>query len=82
MKNIFIVYKTDKHHSYASRDIIGIGTDESEAIKICFHQAHKEGFPLGIATAARWDLQNLKQTQCYEGEGEFQYESIELNKLL
>lgn len=82
MEHVFLVYKTDSHHSYASRDLIGIATDASEAITICVNQAHKEGFPLGVATSARWDLQQLKQTQSYQGEGEFQYEQVQLNKLL
>lgn len=82
MEYVFLVYKTDSHHSYASRDLIGIATDESSAVSICVRQAHKEGFPLGVSTSARWDLQQLKQTQSYQGEGEFQYEQVQLNKLL
>lgn len=82
MENVFVVYKTDAHHSYASRDIIGIATNEYQAISICANQARKEGFYFKKGSSALWELENLKQTQSYKGEGEFQYESVELNKLL
>ena len=42
MKNVYIVYKTDAYHSYASRDVIGIATELIIAIDICKQQAKKE----------------------------------------
>lgn len=80
MKNVFVVYKTDAHHSYASRDIIGIATLDSYAIMICQQQAKKEGNK--IEGHQLWNLQHLKQTQGYEGEGEFQFESVAVDRLL
>ena len=34
MKNVFIVYLTDNHHTTATREIIGIGTTKNDAINI------------------------------------------------
>tara|TARA_R100000781_G_scaffold113591_1_gene82399 strand:+ start:8522 stop:8764 length:243 start_codon:yes stop_codon:yes gene_type:complete len=79
METVFVVYKTDAHHSYASRDIIGIATDKNEAINICQLQAKKEGEV--ITTDEMFNLENITQTQGYNGEGEFQFEELELNKL-
>lgn len=77
---IFLVYKTDDHHSYASRDIIGVATDRSHAILLCKEQAIKEGYD--IHGDQEWNIANIEQTQGYEGEGEFLYEKLETNILL
>lgn len=80
MKRVFLVYKTDKHHSYSSRELIGIGTDEVYAIGICIAQAKREGFVFSDYT--KEFLKEKKQTQNYEGSGEFSFEEILTNKLL
>ena len=86
MNYTFLVYKTDSVHSYASRDTIAITTDHSEslsflkAIMLCHEQAEKEGEEINEDQI--YNLRNLKQTQGYSGEGEFQIEFIETNKLL
>lgn len=88
---VFIVYKTDAHHSYASRDIIGISDsltaltevncgEIKSAIMICLEQADKEGGEIGEDQL--FNLRNIKQTQGYFGDGEFQIEEVELNTLL
>lgn len=80
MKKVFLVYKTDSHHSYNSRDIIGVTTNDIKAIVICKAQAKKENEV--ITEEQLWNLTNLKQTQGYSGEGEFQFEAIEVDKLI
>lgn len=80
MNTVFIVYKTDVHHSYASRDVIGIATSEQSAIAICKAQAQKEGGR--ISKEDFWNLKNLKQTQGYAGEGEFHFEEMTTDTLL
>lgn len=80
MKSLFVVYKTDEWHSYSSRDIIGICTNTRTAIKICKEKAKKEF--KNIDKEQLFNLQNIKQTQGYSGEGEFQFEEIEINVLL
>ena len=80
MTQVFLVYKTDAQHSYASRDVIGIATTEEEAILLCQEQADKEGE--AIDEEQLYNLSNLKQTQGYQGEGEFDYESMKINTLL
>lgn len=80
MNSVFLVYKTDSWHSYASRDTIGIGTDEEKAFNICEEHAKKEGETFDNDQI--FNLNNLKQTQGYSGDGEFQYEEIKLNILL
>ncbi len=80
MYQIFVVYKTDAHHSYASRDIIALCTTADNVILICKAQAKKEGAK--ISADQLWNLINLKQTQGYSGPGEFQYEKMSINTLL
>ena len=80
MDSVFIVYKTDNWHSCASRDTIGIATSRFAAIEICKEQAKKENKK--IDKDQLFNLSNLKQTQGYSGDGEFQFEEITLNKLL
>ncbi len=69
MKTIFIIYKTDSHHSYASRDTIGLAETKERAISICKEQAKKEGERL--SKDQLFNLNNISQTQGYSGEGEF-----------
>jgi len=80
MNYVFIVYKTDNHHSYSSRDVIGIGTSKDEAIQICKQQANKENQVINGTQI--WNIHNIQQTQGYDGDGEFDYEIIETNKIL
>jgi hypothetical protein len=80
MNEIFLVYKTDAWHSYASRDIIGIATSKDMAIALCKQQAKKEHEK--FTSGDLFNLTNILQTQGYNGEGEFQFEMVELNKLL
>lgn len=80
MDQVFIVYKTDSHHSYNSRDIIGIATTTEIAVSICQRKAAKDGDV--ISDEQLWNLRSIKQTQGYEGEGEFQYESVDTDTLL
>lgn len=77
---MYLVYKTDSHHSYASRDIIGVCTTPSNCVKICKQQADREGET--IDKEQLFNLENLKQTQGYAGEGEFQFEEFKINILL
>ena len=77
---IFLVYKTDAWHSYASRDLLAVVTSKEKAIRICKKQAKKEGEK--IDEDQLFNLNTLSQTQGYSGEGEFDYESVEKNVLL
>jgi hypothetical protein len=80
MRKIFLVYKTDNWHSYNSRDIIGVASTELKAIVLCKQQARKEGYK--IKDDQLFNLNNIKQTQGYEGEGEFVIEAVEKNVLI
>jgi len=77
---MYIVYKTDAWHSYASRNIITLALTKRTAIKLCKAQAKKEGEK--ISAQELWNLENIHQTQGYSGPGEFQFETIEVNKLI
>lgn len=77
---MFLVYKTDNWHSYSSRDLIGVCTRMNTAISICKKQAKKEGNK--ISSNELFNLNNIKQTQGYDGEGEFQFEEVQKNILL
>ena len=80
MSQIFVVYKTDTWHSYASRNIIGICTTKANVMRVIKQKVKKEGAKLG--TYQLFNLQNYKQTQGYAGDGEFQYELFDKNVLL
>ena len=80
MESVIAVYKTDAWHSYVSRDLIGIATDYAKAIIICHEQAKKECCEIGEDQS--FNLMQIKQTQGYEGEGEFVIERLDLNTLL
>ena len=79
MKTVFCVYKTDSWHSYASRDLIGIATSKEKAISLCHKQARKEH--TRISSEQVYNLNNINQTQGYSGNGEFDIEENELDKL-
>jgi len=80
MNQIYLVYKTDANHSYASRDLIGVGLSKEHAIFLCYQQAKKEGEE--IDDEQKHNLLNLKQTQGYAGTGEFDFELVKTNTLL
>lgn len=80
MRDLFVCYRTDAHHSYASRDLIGIGTSMAQAYKICRLQAKKEGHK--IDADQRFNLFNSSQTQGYQGIGEFHIDPVQRNKLV
>ena len=78
--NIFIVYKTDSWHSYASRDLIGLCTSIDSAIDLCKSKAKKES--TRIDNDQLFNLRNIKQTQGYKGDGEFVIEPSETDILI
>ena len=80
MKHVFVVYKTDNWHSYASRDVIGIATTQVKAIQICKRRAAKEN--KRISKEELFNLGAIKQTQGYGGEGEFHFEEITTNRMI
>lgn len=81
MLEIFIVYKTDTWHSYASRDLIGICSSVDNAIDICQQKAKRDNDEK-IDDEQVFNLRNIKQTQGYKGEGEFVIEPSETDILL
>lgn len=76
MDEVILVYKTDNHHSYASRDLIGVATNEQSVINLIDIQAEKENEKIDVDTIVK------DQTQGYEGEGEFAWETVTLDILL
>lgn len=78
--HIIICYKTDAHHSFGSRDVIGVSLSMEGAIELCKKQAKKEGDK--INSEQEFNLRNLKQTQGYSGTGEFHIERTETEILL
>lgn len=77
---MILVYKTDCHHSYASRDIIAICSSKRIAMMLIKRKVKLEGEKL-----SEYDLRhlnNINQTQGYEGEGEFDMEEIDKNVLI
>ena len=80
MKTVFVIYKTDNWHSYASRDLVGIATTKEKAIKICKIKAKTEGEK--ISAEALVNLEHINQTQNCCGNGGFMIEETETDELL
>jgi hypothetical protein len=80
VKEIFCIYKTDKHHSHGSKSLLGLATTFTKAVAICELQAKKEQNKLDPDQL--FNLKEYKQTQGYTGEGEFYIESNPINTLL
>ena len=75
----FIVFTCDNWHTNGSKDIIAVCSNLKNAIKIIKKQAKKDGQK--ISADDLYNLNNIKQTQGYEGEGEFLIEEYEQNTL-
>ena len=67
MKTVFVIYKTDAHHSFDSRDLIWIATRKEKAIKICKIKAKTEGEKINADDI--YNLEHINQTQNYLGFG-------------
>lgn len=79
MKTVFLVFTTDNWHSHASKDLIGCATTFNIALKLIKEQVNKDGEELNQDDL--YNLNHIKQTQNYAGEGEFIIEEITVNKL-
>lgn len=77
---VYIIYKTDFQHSYASRDMIGVASSKDNAINIIEQQAVKDGDK--ISSDDMYNLQNIMQTQNHTGNYEFDYEKVEVDTLI
>lgn len=72
---VYIVYKTDAHHSTATRDLVSIFTNLNEAVRCCQHEAKQENEPL-----TKYDKKMLlEQFQTQRGEENFLIENHTLN---
>lgn len=77
----WLVYHTDDHHSYKSRDLIGVGENKAIAIRLILdHAKNKNGKKINKTQLA--NLKQLKQTQRYKGNGEYVIEKVIKNRLL
>lgn len=77
---MYLVYKSDKQHSYASLDLIAVCSNKDQARDMIVWKAQKEGETL--TEDDNHCLENYKQTQGYKGKGEFLYQEIPVNVLL
>jgi len=80
IKVIYMVYVTDFQHSYASRDLIGVGLSREHAMNIIAMKAEKDGDPL--SEDDMYNLKHINQTQGYDGCHEFVIDEVEPNILL
>ena len=70
-----LVYKSDNQHSYKSLDLIAVATSKENAIQLICNQVKNEGEKL--TDDDNYNLNNIKQTQNYQGDGEFLYQEVE-----
>lgn len=80
MRTIYLVYKTDNLHSFASRDVIGVCGDRTVCMYVIVQKAEKEGEELSLDQ--KHNIAELNQTQGYSGDGEFVIEQVMMNTLL
>lgn len=76
---MYILYKTDKHHSKADRELLGVCKTIRDVIKMCKEVADLEE-EIFTEDDVR-SISDLSQTQGYSGCGEFLAIEVELNKL-
>ena len=79
IQSVWIGYKTDFQHSYASRDMICVCSNQATMIEHIMIHALKTGAP--INDEQLWNLENISQTQGYP-ECEYDTEEITLNELI
>ena len=77
---VFLIYKTDQHHSKASRELIGVVQKEVHVLDICKQEAEREHAELDDSQI--FYLKQIRQTHGYKGAGEFDYEEVETGVLL
>ena len=76
---VYLIYKTDNQHSYQSRDLLAVVIDHNPIPFIKTHALKTGDF---ISEDDQYNLVNIKQTQNFEGKGEYMYELVEANVLL
>jgi hypothetical protein len=81
MAKVFIVYKTDVHHSYDSFDMLGVSTTLSGAVGMCSRHARTKE-KATIVKEQLTLLEKILQTQGYSGGGEFFIQPISTDILL
>lgn len=79
-KDVFIVYATDQHHAKSVRHLLGVATNNSQALKICETAAQRDGQQL--TKQHRFQLANHRQTQGYSSDREFIITEVTPNKFL
>lgn len=80
--NIFLLYQTDEHHSHNSKVLIGIASSLSNACTLAHAAAQDEDIDLA-SDEHQWNLlHSIKQTQGYQGHGEFLIEEHTLDTLI
>lgn len=73
METVVLVYRTDKWHSYESRELVYIGNDREDCITQV--EAHTE-----CTKEQAEQLREFGQSQCNEGvDYEFDIEEYEMN---
>lgn len=77
---ITLVFKTDAHHSYSSRELIGACTSKKHVLSIIRQRVKKECKKLD--SDQLFNIDTIGQTQGYLGDGEFATENVELNVLV
>ena len=81
MKSVYLVFKTDCHHTHQSRELIGIATNTDIVLRIIKERAKKDGDKITPEQVNL--LKTIKQTQSNGDEisGEFLFELQPVNEL-
>lgn len=80
MRTIFLVWSTDNHHTQHSKELLGVCTSKFTAINLIQDVAKEEDET--ISQDDLYNLENINQTQNYEGYGEFTIEEQPLDTIL
>ena len=79
MRKTYLVYSTDAWHSYASRDVIGVGTSIPNCFKVIREHIRKYGHDK-LTEDNKFELEHYRQTQGRETN--YFIEEVEKNVLL
>ena len=76
----YIVFECDNWHSTNSMNLVAVCSNLKTAIRLIKKYAKEQGEK--ISSDDLYNLQNILQTQNFEGEGEFNIKVVEQNILL
>jgi len=73
----YLIFETDNWHTHSSKNLIAVCSTFNTAISLLKKDCKAKGNPLSEDDI--YNLQHIKQTQNFEGDGEFVIEEMKEN---